>query len=209
MFFNVPVRVMIGINLVVFCLWNFFPDLLRFMAANFLVSWYHLEHGRYWVTVTSVFSHNALFHLALNMMVLLSFGGVMQRAMGRRRFLSFYLCAGIISSVAHSAISNFIMDAPKQMALGASGALAGLVLVFSLVFPKQKLLIFGVIPVPAIWGAIAFIALDLWGLTAQVGGGGLPIGHGAHLGGAFAGICYYLIWGRKLKKEFRASVFGR
>ncbi len=81
-------------------------------------------------------------------------------------------------------------------ALGASGAVAGLVLVFSLLFPKEKLLLFGIIPLPALFGALAFIALDLWGLFAQAGGGGLPIGHGAHLGGAFTGILFYFLYVR-------------
>ncbi len=43
-------------------------------------------------------------------------------------------------------------------------------------------------------GAFLFIGLDVWGLVAQSGGGGLPIGHGAHLGGAITGIIYYLLF---------------
>jgi membrane associated rhomboid family serine protease len=43
-------------------------------------------------------------------------------------------------------------------------------------------------------GALAFIGLDVWGLIAQAEGGGLPIGHGAHLGGAFTGILYYFLF---------------
>ena len=41
----------------------------------------------------------------------------------------------------------------------------------------------GIVPVPALAGVLAFVGLDLWGLIAQGRGGGLPIGHGAHLGG--------------------------
>ena len=64
-------------------------------------------------------------------------------------------------------------------------------MVFSLLFPKQKLLLFGIIPVSAILGALIFVGLDIWGLIAQAEGGGLPIGHGAHLGGALSGFLYY------------------
>ena len=42
-------------------------------------------------------------------------------------------------------------------------------------------------------GAILFVGLDVWGVIAQAGGGGLPIGHGAHLGGALAGLIYYFV----------------
>jgi hypothetical protein len=58
-------------------------------------------------------------------------------------------------------------------------------------------LLFFVVPLPAIVGALAFIGLDVWGLIAQAEGGGLPIGHGAHLGGAFAGILYYVLFLRR------------
>lgn len=69
-------------------------------------------------------------------------------------------------------------------------------------FPREKILLFGIIPLPAIVGALAFIGLDIWGVVAQAGGGGLPIGHGAHLGGAITGIIYYLLYLRpRLKRR--------
>jgi len=64
-------------------------------------------------------------------------------------------------------------------------------------FPKERLLFFFLIPLPAMIAALIFVGLDLWGLSAQAHGGGLPIGHGAHLGGAFAGILYYFLFLRR------------
>jgi membrane associated rhomboid family serine protease len=63
---------------------------------------------------------------------------------------------------------------------------------FALLYPREKLLLFGIIPLPAMFGALAFVGLDVWGVVAQAQGGGLPIGHGAHLGGALTGLLYYL-----------------
>jgi membrane associated rhomboid family serine protease len=83
------------------------------------------------------------------------------------------------------------MDDPAMAAVGASGAIAGLLIVFGLMFPRERVLLFFVIPLPALWGALAFVGLDLWGLFAQSRGGGLPIGHGAHLGGALTGAVFY------------------
>lgn len=162
-----------------------------FMEENFLVSWSALLEGRWWTLITSVFSHTLFMHILLNMMVLSNFGPLLERVLGRRRFLFFYLSAGVISSLSHALVSTFLLGAPDLPALGASGAISGLVLLFCLLFPREKILILGLIPLPAIVGALAFVALDLWGLVAQVGGGGLPIGHGAHLGGALAGLVYY------------------
>lgn len=180
----------ITINVAVFLAWGYAPW-YEAMGENFTVSFNGLLGGRYWTLVSSVFSHNLLFHILINMFVLQSFGGIMERVLGGRRFIGFYLVAGIVSSLCHCLVSALILGDPDLMAVGASGALAGLILLFALVFPREKILIFGILPMPAIFGALAFIALDLWGLYAQAGGGGLPIGHGAHLGGAFTGIFYY------------------
>lgn len=163
------------------------------MATNFLVSWNHLLEGKYWVLLTSVFSHNSGLHLLINMLVLRSFGSIMISALGNWPFLKFYLVAGIISSLSHAMTSNYLMLKPEMPALGASGSIAGLVMIFCLMFPKEKIYIFGLIPIPAIFGALAFVGLDVWGLMAQSQGGGLQIGHGAHLGGAFAGLLYYFL----------------
>lgn len=140
-----------------------------------------------------------LLHLALNMFVLSSFGPIVELTLGARRFVQFYLMASVVSSLSHALVSNYILSEPSLPALGASGAIAGLILLFSLLFPRQKILLLGFIPVPAILGAVLFVALDLWGLSAQAEGGGLPIGHGAHLGGAFTG----LIYGLMLRAEVR------
>lgn len=168
------------------------------MADNFLVSWNAIAEGRIWVLITSVFSHNLFLHFFINMYVLNSFGPFVERILGKRSFARFYMLAGVISSVGHAAVSSLILDAPELPALGASGAIAGVILLFSFLFPREKILLLGLIPLPALWGAILFIGIDIWGLVAQAEGGGFPIGHGAHLGGALTGIVYYF-WLRAKK----------
>jgi membrane associated rhomboid family serine protease len=59
-------------------------------------------------------------------------------------------------------------------------------------FPREKVYLLGLFPLPAFWAIFLFVGLDLWGLLAQTEGGQLPIGHGAHLGGALAGGFFYL-----------------
>lgn len=199
------IPLIIILNLVVYFFWAISAkDESSFMYQNFLVSWDSLTQGRIWTLLTSVFSHNMFWHFLVNMMVLNSFGPILQQILGTKFFVKFYLAAGVISSLSHALVSMFILGAPELPALGASGAIAGLVLLFSLLLPRERILIFGLIPVPALFGALAFIGLDLWGLLAQVHGGGLPIGHGAHLGGAFTGvIVYFWILRPRLKSRFR------
>ncbi len=189
------------VNVVVFLVWIWEGVPLEVMAGHFLVSWEHLVAGRVWVLLTAVFSHVLLFHLLVNMIVLLSFGPPLERVMGPGKFLVFYLVAGAIGSLAHALTSGFLIGMPGQPALGASSALAGVLLLFSLSFPKARVLLFFFIPLPAIVAALAFVAIDIWGLIMQVEGEGLPIGHGAHLGGAVTGILYYLARGRTLREQ--------
>jgi membrane associated rhomboid family serine protease len=196
------------VNLLVFLFWSRPEVPTPIMMEHFLVSWSGLEEGRLWTVATSVFSHNLLLHLLVNMVVLLSFGKPMELLMGRGTFLKFFLGAGLVASFAHAATSRFLLERPDLPALGASGALAGVLMLFSFSFPKARVYFLFVIPVPAILAALAFIAIDVWGLMAQIGGGTLPIGHGAHLGGGLVGILYYVIRGGALRERRDRMGFG-
>ncbi len=186
------VRAIIFLNIVVYFAWGLLGE-SDFMINNFLVSWEGLMGGRYWTLIASVFSHNMFFHIFLNMYVLLGFGSVMEKTLGYLTFLRFYLVAGIISSLSHSVVSTALLNQPGLPALGASGSIAGVILLFSLFYPKEKIYLLGFLPMPAIFGAFLFIGLDIWGLVSQTQGSELPIGHGAHLGGSFTGLVYFLL----------------
>lgn len=194
--------VIVGINVIVFVLWLVAvhgSDLWAFLATNFLVSTHRLEQGMWWTLVTAAFSHQELWHLALNMIVLWSFGSVLERLVGVRVFTVFYLSAAVVSSASHCFVSSFLLHNDQLSALGASGAVSGVLIAFALLFPRNKILLFGVIPIPALIGALLFVGLDLWGLTAQTRGAALPIGHGAHLGGA---LCGFIFWFAYLRGRF-------
>ena len=190
----VVVITIIKLNIFVFFLWMLFGPANPLMTNTFLVSWNGLMEGRLWTLLTSVFSHSMLFHLLINMYVFFGFGAMLENHLGQSRFLHFYLMAGAVGSLAHSFVSAFLLDSPGLPALGASGAVSGVILLFSFIFPHEKLLLFGLIPIPAMGGALLFVGLDFWGLIAQTRGSSLPIGHGAHLGGALFGFLYYFLY---------------
>ena len=195
----VAVIAIIKLNIAVFVLW--YLALMNgseiFMFKNFLVSWTAVQSGRVWTLVTSVFSHNMLFHILINMYVFFGFGSVLENLLGMRRFLIFYLMAGILASLGHCFVSTFFLQEAAMPALGASGAIAGVIVLFSFVFPHEKLLLMGIIPLPAYFAAILFVGMDVYGLISQTQGSTLPIGYGAHLGGALYGILYYFLSVRK------------
>jgi membrane associated rhomboid family serine protease len=184
----------VKINVAVFFLWWLSPFLNPwFMLQNFLVSWTGLTEGRLWTLLTSVFSHNMLFHIFLNMYAFFGFGTVVENVLGSRRFVRFYLLAGMTASLCHCLVSSFLLHDPSLPALGASGAISGVILLFSLMFPQERIFLFGFIPIPALSASFMIVGLDVWGLIEQTLGSSLPIGHGAHLGGALFGFLYYLL----------------
>ena len=138
------VQGILALNVLVFISWLFLAP-PNFMVKHFMVSWSHLEAGLYHVLLTAAFSHNLDLHLFVNMLVLVSFGSMLERILGRGPFLRFYLFAGVVSSLSHSFVSHYMLGQDSQLALGASGAIAGLVLLFSLMFPRERILVFGLI----------------------------------------------------------------
>ena len=205
---NLPLALILALNILVFIGWNYAgsEEQVFFMVDNFLVSWVSVFGGRPWTLLSSVFSHANFLHLLLNMMALISFSSVMLQVLGPLSFTGFYLTAGLAGSVAHILSSTYLIHDPAMKALGASGAVSGIILLFSLLFPQQRLLIMGLIPVRAIWASVGLMALDIWGLVNQTKGGGFAIGHGAHLGGAVVGIIYYFFVKRRFR--VRASALG-
>ena len=156
------VPIIILLNIIVYLLWHVLPHGENsFMSQNFLVSWTSLEQGRYWTLLTSEFSHNMFLHIFINMYVFMGFGLALERTLGRRRFVKFYLVAAIVASISYSVLSNVLLHEPDMPALGASGAISGVVVGFALMFPRARLLLFGLIPLPAIWAVVLAVGLDL------------------------------------------------
>ena len=203
-----PIWVIIAINVIVFIVWQMSgpptranprpgnPELFRFMYDNFTVSKFNLTHGRVWVLFTAAFSHNSFGHILINMLIFFGFGQALLHRWGARRFVLFYLGAALISSAFHPLFS--LLGWPSNAALGASGAIAGVIMCFALYYPKAKILLYMIIPMPA-WFLVAIgVGLDVYGLINQRNGGGGNIGHAVHLGGAFAGAVYVLFIEKRL-----------
>ena len=134
--------------------------------------------------VTSLFLHGSFLHLAGNMLFLWVFGDNAEDGMGHARFLVFFLLCGIAACLAHC-LMNPLSTAPL---IGASGAIAGVVAAYLILYPRVKVwaLYFGRLPlqVPAMY------AIGFW-ILLQVGSaflsGDQDVGWFAHLGGLAAG----------------------
>lgn len=148
--------------------------------------------GEVWRLLTSVFLHGGIFHVFFNMMVLYFTGQRLEDVYGSREFVALYLVAGVFANLFRLGFQVVDLAGPS-VAIGASGAVAALLIVYAFRWPHQRVLFFFVIPMPMWLLAVIFVGLDALGAlqTEMVRGRPSPIGHLTHLGGAFFGLLYY------------------
>lgn len=156
-----------------------------------------VQRENLYTLVTSMFLHGGLDHLVLNMLFLLIAGDGCERAMGHLRFLAFYLIAGVFSGLFYV----YMDTASSITAIGASGAIFGILAAFAILFPFRMVISFvGFIPVPL--PAIIFVILSIWLETVYVMTGANPhIAHTAHIGGFLAGVFLTLLFSPSKHEE--------
>ncbi|QIE45356.1 rhomboid family intramembrane serine protease [Pseudohalocynthiibacter aestuariivivens] len=185
---------LIAINIVVFVsYWPLFDDprTLNAFFRDWAMHPISVSNGReYYSLVTSMFLHGGWMHLAGNMLFLWVFGDNLEDEMGHVGYLVFYLAAGVAASLAE------VVAAPLSgvPTVGASGAIAGVMGGYLLLFPKAKVdiliiivIIFRILPIPAWIVLSVWLAMQIFGgFNAVQGSGG--VAYWAHAGGFVAGI---------------------
>jgi membrane associated rhomboid family serine protease len=143
-----------------------------------------------WQLLTYSFLHGGLWHLAFNMIGLVSFGRELEAWWGPRAFLRFWIAS--VLSAALVQLSVTAATGSTQATVGASGGLFGLLLGFAMMFPKRTVVpLIPPIPMPAWVFALIFAGLELYlGVTGTASG----IAHFAHLGGMIGGWIMIRRW---------------
>jgi membrane associated rhomboid family serine protease len=131
--------------------------------------------------ITGLFVHDGFAHLLWNLVFLLLFGRRVERALGASRFVFFYLLTGVLSSVAQFSVGP---NSPIPL-VGSSGAIAGLLGGFLVLFPKEPVTF---LHVPAYQLIGLWFGLNLIGGLASLGGSNSDTAFFAHLGGFAAGL---------------------
>lgn len=141
-----------------------------------------------WATlVTYAFLHADWLHLLSNMLFLWVFGDNIEDAMGHLRFLVFYLACAVLAALAHLA---FNLDGNGPL-IGASGAVAGVMGAYILLFPHARVFVLARIVIPIPLPVPAFWMLGFWVLTQLfyvVIGSQESVAWWAHIGGFAAGV---------------------
>jgi membrane associated rhomboid family serine protease len=143
---------------------------------------------------TSAFLHADFNHLLFNMLTLYFFAGVVIAYLGVAQFVIIYLgsllLGGFLSFYFHK-------DEYHYSAVGASGAVMGILYTAILFIPDQNLYLFFAIPIPAWIFGVAYLLYSIYGMKKKLGN----IGHDAHIGGAIAGYVLTLIFAPYLIEE--------
>jgi len=147
--------------------------------------WTYLTHG---FAHASINSELGIFHVGFNMMTLFFLGTFVEQYLGKAEFLKFYLLSIVAGGVAWLLIQA--LTGGQGSIVGASGAVSAVVVYFIFLMPKARLLLMGIIPVPA-WGVgVMFLVTNLYhAMTAS------QIAWEAHLAGGAFGMAYHqLSW---------------
>ncbi|HYD52098.1 MAG TPA: rhomboid family intramembrane serine protease [Gemmatimonadaceae bacterium] len=193
------------------------PWVLRILIANvvvFFVQWTmplvedylafvpRFALTRPWSLVTYMFLHSrgSFGHILFNMLSLYFFGSRLEARLGGQRFLQLYFVSGLTAAVI-SAV--FAFNSPI---IGASGAVYGVMYGFAHFWPRDRIYIWGVLPIEARWLVLLSIGLALFFIRT---GGQSNVAHFAHLGGVAGGFLY-LKWAQRRmeapQREWRKRV---
>ena len=165
--------------------------LMRFLALESTVYqkpwniWTLLSHG---FAHASISSKESFFHIGSNMLVLFFLGRPIEQRLGPTEFLKFYLIAIVVSGLGYVLLN---LGSPYSRAVGASGAVSAVVALFIFLYPKQTLLLMGVIPMPAWVLGVFIVLMDVMRAFDPES----PIAWEAHLTGfAFGAAYFYRSW---------------
>lgn len=149
---------------------------------------------RIWQPVTYMFMHGGWLHIFFNMYTLVIFGGIVERMIGSRKFLIFYLLCGLGAAGLHYLVTSLIGGSLVPM-VGASGAVYGVLVAYAMLFPDSRMtLIFPPVTLSAKWMVLVFVGIEmLTGVTGSMEG----VAHFAHLGGMLAGYLLILYWKKR------------
>ncbi|MFK8298361.1 rhomboid family intramembrane serine protease [Capnocytophaga cynodegmi] len=145
-----------------------------------------VQRGEYMRMITSGFLHADWQHLIFNMITLFFFADVVIAYAGITHFVLVYIFSLALGSLF---ALFFHRNEPYYTAVGASGAVTG-ILYASILFNPQMLIIVFVIPMPAYIFGIGYLLYSIYGMKSRMDN----IGHSAHFGGAVGGLIYALAY---------------
>lgn len=158
-----------------------------------------------WQLITYQFMHGNFSHILFNMFALWMFGAEIENIFGSKKFLIFYLLAGVTAGLLHLFLSP-LLGSPPAVTIGASGSVFGVMVAFAMLFPDRYIFLYFLIPVKAKYLIGFLIVFEFLAINSAHSN----VAHLAHLGGALFGFLYLLFdknFDIELKSVFRREYF--
>ncbi len=178
--------VLILINTAVYLLEKMVPSLMTYLPLNVYNC---LAHGMYWQPFTYMFVHGNVTHILFNMLALFFFGTSVERAVGTKEYLLLYFLTGTLCGIS-SLVIYYLTGMWLVFLMGASGAVYGLLLSYAVIFPRNRIYIWGLIPVPAPVLVLAYAVIEF---GSQIFGLRNGVAHSVHLAGFIFAWLYFVI----------------
>ncbi|MDR2499496.1 MAG: rhomboid family intramembrane serine protease [Treponema sp.] len=176
---------LIGLNLLIFMAQRFLPQVNILFILNPL----SVASGWIWQPLTYMFVHGGASHLIFNMLALFIFGSQVERRMGSKEFLLYYLFTGVFAGLFSFGV-YWITRSYRVFLLGASGAVFAVELAYAALFPSSVIYVWGIFPLRAPVMVLGFTALEL---CFSIIGYQSGVAHLTHLAGFAFGWLYFLI----------------
>lgn len=141
----------------------------------------------FWQPVTYMFLHSGISHLFFNMLALLFFGIAVERTIGSKEFLLMYFLTGTLCGILSLAV--YFFSGVHVALVGASGAIYAILLAYAVIFPRARIFIWGIIPVPAPILVLVYAIIALANQFYGVSG----VAHLTHLAGFAVAWLYFRI----------------
>jgi membrane associated rhomboid family serine protease len=196
------VIILIIANVAVFLLQNQSPEVLEGLFALWPLQridphW----HFQVWQIVTYAFLHDThtMAHIVFNMLGLWVFGTGIEQYVAPRRVLACYFASVVTAALTQLFVPTLFGASPGPT-IGASGGVFGLILAYAVMFPKRKVAVYFLIPMPVWLFATLYAGLELYlGVTGTAAG----VAHFAHLGGMVGSALVIMQWRRAPADRFR------
>lgn len=152
--------------------------------------------ARPWTIISYMFLHGSLTHILFNMLALYFFGPRVEARLGTERFFALYFISGTFG-----ALLSFVF-APYVPIIGASAAIFGVMIAYARFWPRDRILLWGIVPIEARWLIVLTTVMSIF---SGLGGSKTGVADFAHLGGYLGGFLYLLF----LERRHGAKQFKR
>jgi membrane associated rhomboid family serine protease len=198
--FNWTVWVII-VNVILFVIFTILIA-IKILSMNYIaLNPLNILSGKYyWTFLTSMFMHAGFFHLLVNMISLVFVGSLVEKLIGKRRYLLIYLLSGLSAGVLFILSALVFKGDMTAYAVGASGAIFGLIGLLVILTPNLPVYIMFIpLPVKMKYAGPAMLIL-LWVVSIA---GNISLGNFAHLGGLIFGLLYGLYLRTKFPNKIK------